>query len=196
MNNAQGVSKNYPQTAFMQRGTSPLNMWYCGTQNQTAFASNGSTVLNSIKAFQFLLSRPVSISKISMECTGGVPTAVCRIGIYSATSLNNVYPSALMVDSGEFDLSVAAVKTSNVSLQLPAGLYWFAYLAGVAAANFRRYVAGVTSSVMGSGSNLNSPLAVVEKAQAYGALPSTFPAAATSNAAASTDEMVIALEFA
>jgi hypothetical protein len=127
------------------------------------------------------------IDTIAFEVTTNVATAVARCGIYKNTGGGVMYPSTLVVDSGEFDCGAAAgVKsTAGLSIAISPDIYWFVYKAGVATPNVRHLGVASHSHVMGfpstMGANLNQRLLLNDP---YAALQATFPAGGAFSTAA------------
>ena len=193
---SQGTQHPVSQTAYMHRGTSPYTIWYAGCQNQTAFSTR-ALIVDTLTAYEIVLSRPVVLSKISFEITtSGGAGSKTRCGIYRATSLTNTYPSSLVVDGGEKDTTVAASvqTTASLSVAMPAGNYWLTFNCGTAAPTLRAIPAGGQSSLMGAdASTLISLGGRITVASAYAALPATFPAGGAIPAGGNNH--VIALEL-
>lgn len=179
---------------FMQRGTTPLEVWYgCGLQNHTAMGTVAPGV-DTFLAVPFVLSRGQTVDRIACEVTTLAAGAVARIGIYRATSLKNLYPSNLVLDSGEIDCSSNGVKAVTVSAFLSRGVYYACVLEGVGSATFKGMSnVGVYSDIFGRASNLTTAQLHITLARAYGALPAAFPAGA---AFAAAGIPLIALRFA
>ena len=179
--------------SFYQRGTTPNEIWYAlGDQNNTAF-STVTHSFGSLRATRFVVARTVIIDRLAFEVTTLAASGVGRCGIYRATSLTNQYPSALVVDAGEVSTATTGVKAATVATTLCPGVYWSCGLMGVANPGVRRFAVGcsdhglgVTPALTGLQTNLSSSLS-------YQALPATFPAGATINAAASVVCLVAAM---
>jgi hypothetical protein len=196
MINSQGMARTKTITAYMHRGTvNPITMWYSGIQNQTVF-SNANPALNQLRCYPIVLSRQCLLSKISFEVTtGGTAGSVGRCGIYRCTSIGNMYPSSLVVDSGEFDCTSIAVKTTgSLSVVLSAGIYFLATNFSVAAPNCRLVSSAAHPfHIWGALNTLVTLPDLMFVALAYGALPSSFPAG---GGLASSNCIEVALEFA
>jgi len=162
-------------------GTSPFERWYpAGPPAWTTAGGISSTVmaLNRLDAYPFVSPRGRTIDRIAFEvATAAGAGGVARCGIYQATSATNIYPSALVLDGGEFATTSTGVKSATVSQPLePEILYWFVITAGVAAPTVR------TTPMwwpMGMDSTLTNIGTRITVAQTYGALPATFPSGGT-----------------
>lgn len=175
---SQGTQRANNQTTYMGRGTTPLNMWYSGVQNATAFTTTGPTN-DFLYAQAFIISRQLIIAKISFELTtSGAAGSKARVGIYKNTSPTVLYPSDLFLDSGEFDTTVTAriLTTSGLSTVIPPGIYWFVTLTGTAVPTLRCLSAANYPHILGAPSTLATLNQRLLVARAYGALPASFPA--------------------
>lgn len=185
---SQGSPKSQTQSALMNRGTNGAGeTWYCGAQNQTSLAAPSISV-NFLRSYPIVLSRAVILTKISFEqVVAGGAGSKTRVGIYNAMSLANIYPNALVVDSGEFatDGANAVKTTAGLSIFMPPGIYWLSHISGISAATLRALSgAGSASlSLLGSTNSLNGLGFNLAPSLVYGALPSTFPAGAILSAA-------------
>lgn len=193
---AQGSPRVDSQSSFMIRGTSPLNAWYCGAQNQTAF-STAVASSNFLSSHIIIISRPVTITKISFELVTGAVGASARCGLYSNTSMTVLYPSSLLIDGGDFTCTAGneGVKTTgSLSVNLAPGVYWAAFNA-VGSATYRRHQPGGMTPIPGSPSTIATLYDTLRAARAYGSLPSTYPAS-HAFVTAPGDSPIVALEFA
>ena len=165
-------------------GATPFEVWYPLGMNWYDGAGGTFTAvtlsIGTLYTVPFVSPRGATLDRLAFEVTtGGSAGSVARAGIYAATSATNIYPSALVVDGGEFVTTSTGVKAATISVTLePDILYWAVYLCGVSAPAIRRTVRfltvlGVPSTIGANSRNLLSP------AQSYGALPSTYPAGAT-----------------
>jgi hypothetical protein len=177
---AQGRGFSPSFSTPMQRGTSPLECWYSGVINQTAYTT-GSNTIDTLFAQRIVIGRSGILDRIAFEQTAaGGAGSLTRCGLYAATSRYNIYPSSLVVDGGEIATDGAnATKVTTISTFVQAGLYWLVVLSGVSAPTLRARSVGGQDAIGGVPSTIgttpNSALAV---ALAYQALPATFPAGA------------------
>lgn len=169
-----------PITYFRQVGTSPLEAWY--SPSLCAGNGTGATMANNIlTAAPFVISRGSTVDRIGMEVVTGGTASVARIGIYNSTSPINLYPSSLVVDSGEMDTTTAGVKSASISQVLQPGLYWLAHLSSAtAAATIRDASLANYYPIFGMTTAMPTQAEVgLTVSQTYGALPSSFTASAT-----------------
>jgi len=173
---AQG-RRDYPSPeSFVQRGTSPLNLVYIGSANQTALTTASHTVDN-IRAHPFVSPGGV-VDTLYVEATAVVANAVGRVGIYRNTGDHTIYPSDLVVESGEVALATAVVRSVSVTAILSPGLYWAVWLLGTANPTLRCINSGGDNHIAGMSSSFARHFSL-GAALAYQALPATFPAGAT-----------------
>ena len=174
---AQGIQPYPSIESHRNRGTSPLNLVYAGLANQSAFTTLSTTV-DVLRAYAVVIGDGVAVDTLYVEATAIVANAVGRVGIYRNTADGTIYPSSLVVESGEVALATAVVRSASVSAPLSPGLYWLAVLCGTAAPTLRAIGAGAMRPLCG----LSSALAIqfyYTVANAYAALPATFPESAT-----------------
>jgi hypothetical protein len=172
--------------AFRQVGVTPNEVWH--TPGTIGEGSPAATVPeDQIYAVPFLVCQAITIDRIGFMKNANGAGALGRCGIYRGTSRTILYPSALVIDGGQQDLSAggAAVHASTISVALTPDLYWLVYL-GDAATHPQLIchdtspcslppLLGVSSTVFGT---FRTHL---RGAFAYAALPATFPAGATPN---------------
>ena len=129
----------------------------------------------------FIAGRGGTIDRIAVNVTTLAASGVMRCGIYDSTSDTNLYPNALILDSGELSTASTGVKSATVSQALTAGkLYWFVTLTGTAAPTLRALAATDLHSIFNLDNTLGTaPGRYLQVALAYGALPSTFTASAS-----------------
>lgn len=190
---SEGLRKWPSLTSFFQRGTSPNEVVYAaGVQNQSGFTT-ATLPLNSLRGSIFSISRQCVLSKLFMECTSNSAGSVARCGIY-ATSWNagSLYPTSLVVDSGQLDTSAIAVVSVSVSATLYPGTYWYVAISGTAIPTFRAKQAVNVEHTLGSTNTLNSLSTLIVVARTFGALPTTFPASA---ALSTGNQFVVGMEF-
>jgi hypothetical protein len=138
-------------------------------------------VANTLRAFPWEVKRSATINSIRSEVTTLLAATSYRLGIYSDT---NSYPNALLTgsDAQVYDASIAGIKTGTPTANFPivAGtLIWFVINANGAFSGRALPVSSVPN-VLGSQGNLGSTSCFTgwSIAQAFGALPATFPAGA------------------
>ncbi len=180
MNPPQGVLSWPSVESFFHRGAlGGITVWYTGAVNQTAHTTGTFAAAN-------LWARPIVLpggvlDTIAMEVTTLGAGSAARVGIYKNTAGGILYPSSLVLDSGEFDTTSTGVKSaSGLSVPVAPGLYWLAYLCRATAPGIRAVAIPGLGHMLGlpstMGANLNQVAAV---GLAYQALPASYPAGAT-----------------
>jgi hypothetical protein len=179
---------------FRQVGTSPFECWYpAGVLPSATFGGTGAPGVDTLFTLPYWTGRGGTIDRIGIEWTSGQATRRCRVGIYASTSDTNLYPDALLVDSGEFDaVTTLGVKTATISTPLPPNqIVWFVYLAKTGGA-----AQGPTVRLNGSTGQPASPFGWpstfgasvgrfwMTTAFTYAALPDPYPAGGVLNTAA------------
>lgn len=175
-----GVEPNY--YAAHVNGGGGLDIWYALGASTTTSSATAALVANLLYAVPFVApARGATIDRIAFNVTT-LLAGNGRAGIYDATSNTNIYPNNLILDGGGISTGTTGVKSATVSQALtPGKLYWAAYV-GDAAATLRTYVANQCPDFLGLDSTLGaSPNRGLTVTQTYGALPSTFPAGASTS---------------
>lgn len=130
---------------------------------------------NYLFAEMFILPRTTTFDRMSISVQTPQVGGKYRIGIYADTG--GIYPGALVLDAGELNASAAAIVEATVSLTLNAGIYWKARNANVANISMHA-LSPITCPAFGRPDMDTEGHTGYYKAAAYGALPSTYPAAA------------------
>lgn len=117
----------------------------------------------------------VSISALSFKVDTLVAAKLGRVGIYADV---NGLPGSLLYDAGAASLATAGIKDVALSVVLPSGAYWLAYLSdATVTASVSGLAASAAACVLGAVPDaFGVPSAGYEGIQAYGALPSVLPA--------------------
>ncbi len=170
---------------FYKASGASSNRWYPGGAINCTALSTATPVIDTFYALPFVSPRGGSLDRLAFNITTvGGAGSLSRAGIYANTSSSVLYPSSLVVDGGAFDSSAVGgtgAKVATIAADLDAGeLYWVAFLCGVAAPIVRSIATAGLYPIFGLDSTLSTAPGVgLTVAQAYGALPGTFPAAAT-----------------
>lgn len=161
---------------FAHIGGAGLEVWYAANCVDQFALVTGAPVANTMYAMPFIApKRGGTIDRLGYVITSSVVGST-KIGLYTATSDSNIYPSALLVDSGTIANS-AAVKTATVSVTLsPGKLYWVAIVSDVAS-TLRNLGVANTSSLLGCNNTFGAALNCgISVAFAFASLPTTFTA--------------------
>lgn len=167
--------------SYRQKGVSPLELWHGSAVLGSNFSTNALTV-DTLFFMPFVVPVAADIDQIMFEVTTvGGAGAAARCGIYEGTSKTNIYPTKLVVDSGEIDTSGATgVKKTSISKTLRGdNLYWFAFVQkNTAPATTLRVVQPGGCWVLGLSPTLGASAGFVGLSVAftYAALPDPAPA--------------------
>jgi hypothetical protein len=117
-----------------------------------------------------------------------------RLGIYSNGA--NLYPDALLADSGELDTGATGIKDATISAALTAGtLYWIGYCAN-AAATYRALAIGSLAPILGLLNNATPTWGMGwTVGYTYAALPSVYPGSATVLAGATMPIVAVRIAY-
>ena len=131
-----------------------------------------------IYAIPVPIVRPVTIDGIACHCSTLEANVSARLGIYASSAM---LPTNLVLDAGTVSLATAGQKMISISQALAKGIYWFCILSNATGtAQLYRYSTGAPNFCLNTtfGENTYNGYKV---AQAYGALPATFPASPALN---------------
>jgi hypothetical protein len=142
--------------------------------------TNGTAVIaaNTLYAHPFLVARALTIDRLGIRVTtAGAALTVARLGIYSDNG--SVYPGALVKDVGTVAVDAIAVVAAAIAgnQALTPGLYWLALISD-GAPTLSYLLHSYTPNGVNA-TNFYNEQATYNIAQAYGALPDPFPAAAS-----------------
>jgi hypothetical protein len=115
---------------YFNKGATANRRYVAGlTIQQIALLTSTTAVaVNTLWAMPFVVQRPTKFDTISAEVTTAGASSNLRLGIYRDNG--NLYPGALIFDSGNISGATTGVKDSTItaSLQiLQPGLYWLTY---------------------------------------------------------------------
>lgn len=160
------------------RGVLPYDIWHIAGF-PIATVGVAGLALNTLFAQPFFTALPLPLRAIGQRVTGaGAAGSVTRIGIYAADEVT-AYPTALLVDSGSIDTTIASFKNIPINLQLSMGtLYFFVTLIGVAAPTI--WSASTWEPAFGWAVDFTSSQNGWSVPLAFGALPNTFPSGPSS----------------
>lgn len=193
MPQAQGqIFQPAVESYFNRAANGGLTCVYTGASNQTAH-STLLPLVDTLYAYPVPLDGGI-LDTIYCEVTT-LAAGVARVGIFANKTDGSLYPGALVLDSGEFDVSSTGVKsTGSLAVAIPAGLYWFSFTCGTAAPTMRSLAAGSYNHILGLPSTMGAtPHFSGQVARAYAALPTTFPA---SVALSTSGHPIVAVHYA
>lgn len=171
------VSNKYFQHRAAGGGWS---VWYkCNNSNQVVQSGNAACNINTLYAVPFVVPAGGTIDDVRMYVIGA-GGGNCRVGVYEATSITNLYPGALILDCGTFAVNAGGIKNiGGLSLALTGEtLYWMAYNQS---ANWTSYGIGPTNADVTLGYDntaANPGYHTCSVALAYAAMPAAFPGGA------------------
>lgn len=171
---SDGLSKHH----FRQ---SDSTRWYWGGDPPTSTGSDSATLTASnIHAYPFFNGHAVSVDRLGIYAlAAGGGTDKVRLGIYTNTSAENLYPNALVVDSGEITITTTGMLTATVSVSLSANtLYWFVIQSSATvSAGLRHFYSNFVWAILGFEDTGFTTGIGYKGARAYAALPDPFTAA-------------------
>jgi hypothetical protein len=137
---------------------------------------DSSVAGNYLYANLIVLQRRMRFDRIGCYVTAAA-TGVIRLGIYNVSPPPSLYPTSLIVDAGEADVSTIGSKELTINVTLGRGFYALAYISNTTP-SLRGCLGGVSVLAWGSTSPDRPIRSSVQVSQAYGTLPSTFPTGA------------------
>ncbi len=150
---------------------------YYGMAEMVSSLTTVGISINTLYAQPYLVggkTRTADIIAINVTTTGAGNNA--RLGIYLDNG--NIYPGTLLLDAGSVDISVAGVKTINISQVLPKNTIIFCVMVMDGTATIRTFGSTTTFHPLGKGSTLGTGYNMAHThAQSYGELPNPFPTA-------------------
>jgi len=157
----------------------------------TSAAGSTLTLTNNLLiALPFVAPPRLSIlNRIGVYVTTGVASCEVRLGIYTATSETNLYPNALIVDSGVLSIATSsAAAAATINTQLISGrLYWAVLNANVPSGSpvIRSAVVNGLYPIFGVPDALSTtaPQCGLSGTRTFAALSATFPASIAALAA-------------
>lgn len=100
-------------------------IWYSSNTYSSSSTTTQTATANVLRAFPFIIGNGFTADRIQFETTSTV-NSLCNVGIYNSDS--NLYPSTLLVDSGQKNSTLAGLYTTTISTTLSSNtLYWLAY---------------------------------------------------------------------
>jgi len=171
-----GSGGSTPDARYYRKvGTSTYEAWYTAANTGTALTT-GAVTLGRLYAIPFLCPKAITLDRIAFNVTT-LLAGYARAGIYSDTG--SLYPGARLLDGGEISTGTTGVKSATINQALAAGIYWLAFLASVAV-TVRCFAVASLIPILGISNALGTaPNLGIYAAQAYGALPASFPGTPT-----------------
>ena len=143
--------------------------------NPLPITGNGEVALvaNQLYGFIYPVIRSITFDRIRTYVATLAAGKFVRLGIYNTGT--NLHPGTLLLDGGAVSVGAAGVVTVTISQQLTKGIYFLAFVSdGTPGIQF---LSGRTTPLGISSTYIWTPKEYWYVAQAYGALPTTFPTA-------------------
>lgn len=101
----------------------------------SAFVTTAPSTINRLYYTPFVLRTGVVVSSLAINVATAQASCIAKAGIYACSA--DGYPGTLLVSAGNFDCSTTGFKalSTSASVFLPAGVYFTASVAQVAASN-------------------------------------------------------------
>ncbi len=128
---------------------------------------------NRLSAYYYPVFRRMRFNQIAVHVVAaGAAGAKARLGVYR--DRGDWYPGKLVLDAGEVSVDVTGARTLEVDLVLEPGVYWTAYLSNDGTVD----PVCVGYQIPPFGFTAMVPYGGWYVSQAYGPLPSVYPAGA------------------
>jgi hypothetical protein len=174
---------------YIQRGAT-MQTYRALTHEPGTVPGASAQAIDTLIACPFPVGLGCRLDRIGFNVTALAAGSSGRVGLYRAISARNVYPGALVVDSGAILTTSNGWKEANVDTPLRPGLYWSVYLAAVLAPSVSTInIAGAAprNPILGwTAANPPAGYGSLRVAFAFAALPAAFPGGAALNAGPST----------
>jgi len=181
--------------AYRPKGVT-LNRLLTGLSSGATLGTTFTGVADVIKAVPFIVEKVSTFDTIYAEVTTLLAAGRFRVGIYADDG--NMYPGALIAgsDVAEMTTDATGVKTNTfvTPIILQPGLYWLVWVANTAGtAVYRALPTTAIMPLLGMISTMGATSQGTHWTGAftYAALPATFPAGATINAAVTTPMVLV-----
>lgn len=169
-----------PIWPWLRKGTTE-DRWYVAGQVNATQLSTGSMTPNTLHAFPLVVPRSVTIDRVGVNVVTSTAATNCRIGVY--TDDGNMYPNALLFDSGNISTASTGARTATVSQAVsPGTLYWAVFLCSSGTPTFRGLPLAGMHEVVGYSNTLTVGTGLGwYPTFAFAALPGTFTAGGTAD---------------
>ncbi len=190
--------------AYRDTSLAPTAQYYFAghTNSNPSVASSYGLVDDTMVALPLLVARAQTASKLAVHCDVAGTGALVRLGLYTNNTNAAPRPDTLVVDGGELDLSTTGEKSATISQSLAAGLYWVVLImdAGSGSPTVEAILKNSCWAILGW-ADLSTATRRIgwQVAQAYGALPSSWPTSSNtviqSLGAPSSQAPILAVQF-
>lgn len=158
-----------------------IEVWYAAGVEVCAAGVQATVTINTTRLIPFIATGANrKIDRLGSAVAGNAGAGNFRVGIYNNTSISFLYPSTLVVDSGDLPTTALGVVAATVNITLVAGqLYWAAHTTS-RASQFRSINADQLLNILGVSPTLPNDfnLGIINPV-VYGPFPATFPAPGT-----------------
>ncbi len=182
--NWQVIARPSPTTDgyYYLKGATPNRRYIAGMSPliQALLTSTTSPAANTLWALPLVVGKTTKFDTISFHITSVSTLGSSRAGIYKDNG--NMYPGALIFDTGAIDTTTATLKDTTITAGLQVfqpGLYWLAYEQDTATGQMR-ILANVGSTWAAMGKDIMGNLTATYMyaiSHTFGALPDPFTAA-------------------
>ena len=168
-----------PQVGGHTGGSGLSRLYVPGMLGGTALTT-GAPAAGTMRAVPFRCpNRRGTIDLLAIQVTT-LLAGSARVGLFRNADKagQNLYPGALIVDSGVLDTTTTGLKSAAVSATYdPGELLWAVHVSSVAATLRCMAIAGIDTSVLGLDTALGTAGGLgISVAHAFAALPATFTA--------------------
>jgi len=161
--------------------------WYVPGPISSGTLGTNNTTANRLEAYPFVTTRDMTLDQVIVQVTSAISSSQARVGMY--TDDGNLYPDALLFDTGAFSTATSGVKQTAISQGITAGtLYWAAIATSHSTVQHRSVQAADMMVILGwpAPSGTTSPQHGFGwfVAHTFAALPDPFTAGASAMTAA------------
>jgi len=175
---ANGGTGMYP---WIDRGASPTSSWYRTSSVGTgANIATYTCVADTIYASYFSVPVICTLTELGVHVVNGVALSSARLGVYRTGGWGSPYPTTLLLDAGTVPTTVGAGPqfVTGLTLRLQQDVLYASVFLTQSTPGFSCGSSLTTWNTWGSDNTLAMGRSCVYHAQAWGALPTTFPSAA------------------
>lgn len=179
--NLETTDTNLNKLVNAQRYRKRKGLYYVSDILTGSISSAVSMIGNNLRAIPFIVAEPTTFDRIGVYSSTSSAGNYLRFGIYNSNE--NLEPTTLVLDSGEFSAASSGYKESIINVTLQPGIYFLVLLQSV------------TMSIRGVSNTGGSPLlgivdpindatvrSAYDVAFTYAPLPSTYPSGFTATA--------------
>lgn len=158
-----------------------VEVWYVAGVEVCASGLQTACSINIMRVIPFIATgSDRRLDRIGAAVAANAGPGNFRVGIYTNTGINFLYPDQLVVDSGDLVTTSIGIKSANINTILIAGqLYWAAHITS-RAATFRCVNPDQLLNILGVNPTLPNDFNLgLSLPMAFGPLPSPFPVTTT-----------------